>query len=95
MNSPTCIRARTISRVRRGQGEMNRQNYQGSSRHQFCYFAGPPNVLNPIGFGKAQIAGNPSVAHVIAIQQHCVMTGGIQLLLHFDWRWSICRTREP
>ena len=63
-------------------------------RHQLCYFADPPDILYSIGFGKAQVAVE-SVAQVIAVQQHCVMTGGVQTLLHNIGDGRFARARQP
>jgi hypothetical protein len=91
------MRARTMSRSAR-QGEMNEhRNDEAAIRHQLCYFAGPPDILHPIGFGKAEVAIE-SVAQVIAVQQHCMMTRGVQTLLHDigDGLFSCARQpREP
>src|SRR5580704_5165156 len=70
------------------------QNYEAALSHQLCNFADPPDVLHPIGLGKAQITIE-SVANVVAVQQHCVMTGGVQTLLHNIGDGRFARARQP
>src|ERR1700757_3899226 len=48
--------------------------------HQLGDFADAPDVFNPVSVSETEIAIE-AVAHIVAIEQHCVPSAGQQLLL--------------
>jgi hypothetical protein len=48
--------------------------------HQPCNLADPADILDPVGFGEAEIAIE-AMANIVAIEQEGVTTAGGELLL--------------
>ena len=52
-------------------------NNQPGIRHKLGDFTDTPDILDPVGLGKAQVLIEP-VPHIVAIKQECVAVHQVQ-----------------
>ena len=80
MNSPFSSRLRARSPLGAERRDEGCQDDQAGVDHQPGHFGHAADVLDAVGFGEAQVLVQ-AVAHVVAVQQVGVASGGVELLL--------------